>query len=529
MSTARNRWGQEGRSRAALLCFAVSLSSCVPLPASPGGDSAAVLSPTDFAPYVAAFNAIDVAAEESEIPNPAVLEWMAPRIPYFDCPDSLLETIYYFRWWTYRKHIRRTPLGYVITEFILPVKHAGPHNTISCALGHHIYEGRWLRDQTYVRDYIRFWLRGHDGGPQPHLHRYSNWLGDAVYAHYLVHADTGFVLDLLEDLVRDYLAWETERLSPQGLFWQYDVRDGMEESISGSRTAKHRRPTINSYMYANARAIAALASLAGRQDLAEQFVRRAQVLKEAVEKLLWDPQDLFFKVRLEGEGLSDAREAIGFIPWQFCLPDDREDFGRAWLQLTDTLGFWAPWGLTTAERRHPRFRSHGVGSCEWDGAVWPFATSQTLTALANLLHHYRHHPVSREVFFEALRTYARSHQKRGQPYLGEYLDEKTGAWLRDEPRSRYYNHSTFCDLVITGLIGLIPRADDTLEVDPLLPAERWDFFCLDHLPYHGHILTILWDCTGQRYGRGAGFRVFADGILLTSAPRLTRIRCRLPR
>jgi len=37
-----------------------------------------------------------------------------------------------------------------------------------------------------------------------------------------------------------------------GLFWQYDVRDGMEESISGSRTNKNLRPTINSYMFGNA-------------------------------------------------------------------------------------------------------------------------------------------------------------------------------------------------------------------------------------------------------------------------------------
>jgi hypothetical protein len=34
-----------------------------------------------------------------------------------------------------------------------------------------------------------------------------------------------------------------------------------------------------------------------------------------------------------------------------------------------------------AERRHPAFMARVRGKCEWDGAVWPFATSQTLTAL----------------------------------------------------------------------------------------------------------------------------------------------------
>ena len=37
--------------------------------------------------------------------------------------------------------------------------------------------------------------------------------------------------------------------------------------------------------------------------------------------------------------------------------------------------------LTTAERRHPEFRTRGVGKCEWDGAIWPFASAQTLTCL----------------------------------------------------------------------------------------------------------------------------------------------------
>ena len=130
-------------------------------------------------------------------------------------------------------------------------------------------------------------------------------------------------------------------------------------------------------------------------------------------------------------------------------------------------------GITTAERRHPQFRSHGVGTCEWDGAVWPFATSQTLVALANVLRNYQQPYVSKADYFEALLTYARCHQYRGKPYIGEYLDEQNGTWLKpDSDRSRYYNHSTFCDLVISGLVGLVPREDNMVVVDPLIPAGR---------------------------------------------------------
>jgi hypothetical protein len=36
-------------------------------------------------------------------------------------------------------------------------------------------------------------------------------------------------------------------------------------------------------------------------------------------------------------------------------------------------------------------------------------------------------------------------------------------------------------------------------------------------------LTILWDKTGQRYGKGKGLRVFADGKGIASSPKIGRL------
>src|SRR5207249_9840125 len=96
----------------------------------------------------------------------------------------------------------------------LPIRHAGAYNTISCAVGHHLAEGRWLRDEKYVDDYTRFWLRGEGGKPPAHFHRYSSWFAAAVYDCYLVNGDRKFVVGLLDELVADYRTWETERQIP---------------------------------------------------------------------------------------------------------------------------------------------------------------------------------------------------------------------------------------------------------------------------------------------------------------------------
>ena len=488
-----------------------------------------VLPPGKFAHHIQRFNAMEDENVTNFVSNAQSWAWLQDNIPFFDCPDHEVEEIYYFRWWSFRKHLKQTKNGFVLTEFLAPVGHAGIHNTISCAVGHHLAEGRWLREPRYLDDYTRFWLRGNNGKPQPHFHKYSNWFAAAVYDRFLVNADRRLVTELLNDLVDDYRAWEQERRLPDGLFWQYDVRDGMEESISGSETRQQARPTINSYQFANARAIAAIARVADRRKVAAEFDQKAAGLKQLTQSALWDAPAGFFKVRLESGEPSDAREAIGFIPWMFSLPDAGKGCEAAWAQLAEPAGFRAPFGITTAERRHPQFRSRGVGTCEWDGAVWPFATSQTLVALANVLRDYPQSAVTTRNYFDAFLTYVCSQRANGKPYVGEYLDEVTGDWINGKNgRSRYYNHSTFADLLITGVVGLRPRADDVVEVHPLLPPGTWDWFCLDVLQYHGRRLTVIWDEHGSRYGRGAGLRVLVNGKEIAHTRELERLTGKLP-
>ena len=146
-----------------------------------------------------------------------------------DCPDKDIEQIYYFRWWTFRKHIKQTPEGFVITEFLSPVGWAGKYNTINCAAAHHLHEGRWLGNPKYFDDYSIFWFR--KGG---NVRGYSFWAADSLWARYLVSGDDRLLKRLLPDLIANYEAWEKERRDTKGLFWQQDGLDGMEVSISGS-------------------------------------------------------------------------------------------------------------------------------------------------------------------------------------------------------------------------------------------------------------------------------------------------------
>jgi len=509
----------------------------------------AVLTDDALRAYVAAFNANDHTHFGQAISNEEAADWMAANVPRFDCPDPELAEIYHFRWWTFRKHIKQTDDGIVITEFLPQVNWSGKHNTISCPAGHHFREGRWLRDRRILDDYSVFWFRK---GGQPR--RYSFWAADSLYQRALALGDFTLAIDLLPDLIANFEEWEKTRLEPDGMFWQIDDRDGMECSIGGEgHCGQGRRPTINSYLFGDALAIAAIATRAGRDDLAASYREKAERLRSLVLENLWDPDAGFFKVLPRGENatLVDVRELHGYTPWYFNLPPAGKGHEVAWKQLMDPGGFHAPFGPTTAERRHPRFQiSYEGHECQWNGPSWPFATSLTLTALANFLHGPPQNVISKRDYFDTLKTYTRSHRLtrddgRIVPWIDENLNPFTGDWIartrlkswKDgtwDPgkggieRGKDYNHSTYCDLIITGLIGLRPRADAIVDVHPLVPDNTWEWFCLDGVPYHGRLLTILYDKTGQHYGKGSGFRILADGMEIAARQTLGPHTASLP-
>lgn len=514
----------------------------------------AVLKPAMFQHYIEAFNQQDRETVISHIPNAAAWGWLTNNIPLFECPDPDLEEIYYFRWWTYRKHIKHTPDGFIITEFLPPVPWAGKHNSINCPAGHHFYEGRWLHDPRYLDDYAVFWFRK---GGEPR--KYSFWAADAIYARRLVSGDPRLTRELLPDLIANYEAWEKSHLDANGLFWQNDGNDGMEVSIGGSGC----RATINSYQYGDALAIARIAEENRQPELARAWRGKANALRQRVETMLWDPDARFFKVLPRGQTtLANVRELHGYTPWYFGLPGP--DKSVAWRELMDPQGFYAPFGPTTAEQRHPGFTVAYEGhECQWNGPSWPLATSVTLTALANFLNHDTQDILGPADYWRTFQCYLRSHRFRQlpppsltspsaapdtasvrlerretrQPWIDENLNPYNGDWIartllqhRRQPpdeRGKDYNHSTFCDLVITGVIGLRPRSDDVVEVNPLVPAGTWDYFCLDNIRYHGRTLTILYDRTGARYGRGSGLQVLADGRRIAHTDSWQRITASL--
>src|SRR5262245_37244756 len=174
----------------------------------------AVLKAEQFHHYVDYFNNMEDENIAQAVPNAQAWDWMKVNIPLFECPQQNFEEMWYFRWWTLRKHIKQTPVGYAFTEFLVNRNYADKYNLISSELGHHIYEACWLLDNKYLNEDMQVWYRGNEGKPMNKLHTFSSWNIYALYNRYLVNGDSSWLLNMLPDFETDYARWESEKRMP---------------------------------------------------------------------------------------------------------------------------------------------------------------------------------------------------------------------------------------------------------------------------------------------------------------------------
>jgi hypothetical protein len=470
--------------------------------------------------------------------------WYKKNIPFFESPDSAIDETYYYRWELMTAHLvyGSPETGYASTEFIDRPWWSGKYGAISCAAGHQLYEFRWFKNKRFEEDYARYWFR--TPGAQPR--NYSTWIEDAIWQGYKVNLDKNFVLDLEKDLVKDYEGWEQEHwVESEGMFAWDGMHDGMETNINSRQTkdwfagASGYRPTLNSYMWANALAIKKIAALGRDTATANLYAQKANIIKSNFLKKNWDPKRLFFFHRYQNDeqggikantltyqtgkyaGNPHGREEIGFIPWYFNMPD--AGFESAWQYAIDSNYFFAPYGPTTVEKGDPQFLI-AKNCCAWSGNAWPYATSQTLKAMANVIKYYKQDYVNKEDYFKQLKIFAITQRKNGEPYIAEADNPETGSWSGHDVigHSENYFHSSFIDEIITGLVGLDPKATDSIEVNPLIPGS-WDYFALDDISYHGHLVSIIWDRNGNRYHKGIGLMILSDGKIIASSPVIKKL------
>jgi len=496
--------------------------------------------------------------------------WFLQNIPFFEIDDPEIEQVYYYRWMLYRGHIREIgSQGTTVTEFLDNVSWARqPYTDLNDSASFHLMEGRWLRDPRVVNDLIDHLYSG--GGNDRH---FSESIAAATEGVTLVTGDSSAALRHLDTMQHVYNLWDDHFDRVRNLYWIEPLHDATEYTIasidaSGAGFTDHPsldrnrngfsggeayRPSINSYQFANAMAIARLSALAGKPDVSADYTARAERIRTAVLDQLWNPVFHHFTDRFQrstpfvhvGDFIR-GRELVGYVPYTFELPPrdsvSTARYSSSWRHVLSPSELAGPHGLRTVEPTYPRYMKQyrydditGQPECQWNGPSWPFQTSQTLTGLANVLNDYQQSDITAEDYLRLLRQYTHQHfLSLDHLDLQEDYDADTGKPIVGLPRSHHYNHSTYIDLVLSGLLGVRARSDGILELNPLLPfkaaAGERDirFFAVQDVPYHGRQIGIFYDREGTRYNFGRGIAIFIDGTLAYGPSPLSHIRVKLP-
>jgi len=476
-------------------------------------------------------------------------QWYLKNIPFFECSDKQIENVYYYRWKLYKSHLKNLGAnGYIVTEFLNTQSwDLKPFNSLNDATGFHLYEGRWLKDARYETDHINFMYQ--KGGNDRH---FSEAMADAAYAYYMVNPDKQFITSQLASMVNIYNKWDDHFDKDKKLYYIEPLLDATEFTISSidatngrnGFTGRHSfRPSINSYMYANALAIQHIALLKNDTVTANTFAKKAADIKTELQKSLWNDQFQHFIDRFKVNNqyvkywdFIRGRELVGYVPWAFNLPDDNKTYAAAWKHILAADELKGPYGLRTVEPSYQyymkqyRYYPKGERACQWNGPSWPFQTTQVLLGMANLLNNYKEHSITTRDYYEVLKQYTLQHYTKdgGLDLYEDYDPDKPEAIVAVNQRSEHYNHSEYNDLIITGLCGLRPAVGNNVVINPLVGKDNIKYFCLENVAYHGHNLSVVYDETGLKYHSGKGLSVYVDGKVAVKNSPLKKQTVKLP-
>ncbi|ODM95227.1 Beta-L-arabinobiosidase [Orchesella cincta] len=463
--------------------------------------------------YAQTTNFVD---KDSKLVGFAEPQWFKDNIPFVEVPDRQIEEVFYYRFTSHKRHMHYSGagVGYTVTEFVHKVFWSQKFDTINAAAGHHIYESRWLRNPKYTEDYINFWSREGGAGNQ----QYSEWIANAAYANFLVTGNKDFILSQQEGLVNNFNGWNDRYEPTLDMYFLSPHDDAMEHSASSEQTddpyhgGLGYRPSFNSEMYANAIAISKIARLNNDTRTAEEFEERAAKIRKGVLDYLWDDERTFFyhmfRENNTNNELLDTREEIGLFPWRFGVPDPEDPkYARAWEHLFDPQGFNSTYGPTTCEQRSPWFDGNQTAMCcFWNGNSWPYSTGHVINSLAAQIRNYgTTNVVNINTFLEVLHKYAETQFKDGKPYVAECHSPYRKLWVCDSRNgSEHYAHSTYVDNVLGDLLGIIPQADNTFLISPLIPSN------------------------GSKYNTTPGMKIYLNGELVGSQPALGEMSITIP-
>ncbi len=181
-----------------------------------------------------------------------------------------------------------------------------------------------------------------------------------------VSPDADFVREVYGPLVRWNRWWLRGKNGGDGGLAEYDhpYASGLDDSPLWDYGMPVVSPDLNTYLYLQMRALAAMARTIGLEGEVETWERRAGEIASQMGARLWDEEAGLFRARRDGQPVP-VITPFNLLPlWVGALPAALRARLLAW--LTDPRAFWGEVVIPTVARNDPHFDPQTM----WRGPVW---------------------------------------------------------------------------------------------------------------------------------------------------------------
>ena len=453
-------------------------------------------------------------------------DWFQENVPSLECSDGILKKLYYYRYYIMYKNMIQPEVD-CFNDLCMYEGKDEFSLVCSASAGMHIREMRWLRNPKYVMSELKTLMASQikEGTANGRLRDlYVSDLPTAVWETFcLLSQEHREKVLASRDAIRRYVEWEqSKEYLPDGAvlpivvgswrtaaeyqpsFFEFTTPkwDHQQSNPFGNeRKTQLHRVDDSVYLCKNLQSVSNFYRVAGDNDTASQFEARSNQVKANIQSYMWDENSTFYydlnPINLEKALLS--KNYAGFLGAR-VNPSQKENEA-----LMNHLHheFAAPYPIPTVATDSPAFAPDNtwrIGpnaseenpykyNCCWNGPAWNFSNSLVIDTLGEVVQKSKtrtHESLFADLFMKWCREQCRDHE--AVPNTCEHYNCFTGEELRDV---RDYSHSTFVDIVMRRIVGLIENENGKLVCSPInIGVSR---LVISDIPYGGHSITFIWD------------------------------------
>lgn len=444
-------------------------------------------------------------------------QWFEENAPRFVCSDPMMEKAWKYRWFLARHTLSRLDLPRLTLPVFFESRHGGDCDGITTLSTPHILaEARWLADPEYAQGQIRALLRNrlpNDLLPDLFLGTKGihsmHWIPAAAFEAYKVNGSKQYLKEVTSRTADCVSAWcdlfdkDGDHLPEVGLLPPSHVglmlRGALAVTDEKDLSREIERPDLAAALYASARAVAESYALLDDDEDSQYFNQLADSIRKAMLDSMWrSDEKSFFAVRADGNDT---------IPQQ---------------DISSAFPLFIP-GLTPDEADSIQTLSNlsGLPAIDLPCAYTRCILTETLALAERQLGSAKGKEIT---FSDFLSAYTSQHFENGDPNRCILYDDYTPEAGRERGALDAFR-STYNDLIIRFVAGIVPHADGSFELWPL--ETELDYFRVEGIPYHGKKLIVTWDPPDDKSlfaPTPEGYSLSVDGEVKLHSTKLERLR-----